>query len=117
MSYRLANMLRALEVEITPLREEFPQGIIDVDLFAALKGRDVTFIAPDRKQLTRDHEAKALIDSGMTALYLAPFWSKLERWPQAIWLVRHWQGIDNFACSTVRGTWAEIKQNGKLMPL
>jgi hypothetical protein len=113
ISYRLAAMLRALDVDARSLRQEFAEDIQDVDLFQQLHGRDLTFVATDMRQLTRQHEAKALRAAGISAIYFAPFWSKLELWEQASWLISRWPKIDGFISGAARGTVAEIKRNGR----
>jgi hypothetical protein len=111
ISYRLAKMLAALGVDAVALRDEFPEDIKDVALLRALRGREVVFVAADRRQLTRIHEAAELRSARITALYFAPFWSKQELWDQAAWLVKRWPKIDGFANGVAQGTIAEVKQN------
>ena len=54
----------------------------------------------------------ALRQSGISAVFLARFWSKLTFWDQAAWLVTHWPDIERLAANTTMGTYAEIQQNG-----
>jgi hypothetical protein len=116
ISYRYAEMLRALEVETIALRERFPENFSDVDLFAALGGiPHLVFITCDTSQSTRRQEARALQEARITALFLGPFWGKMLFWPQAVWLVTKWQRIDGFASNVTPGTCADIKQNGAAM--
>lgn len=44
----------------------------------------------DDRQKTREGEAKALRDAGLTALWLGPFWSKKTFWDQAKWIITRW---------------------------
>src|SRR5687767_6110672 len=106
-------MLKALDVDAVALREEYPPSITDEDLFAALRGSDRVFITADTSQTTRSHEARALIQAGVTALFFGRFWGKMILWQQARWLVTKWLKIDAFASSVAKGTCAEIQQNGK----
>jgi hypothetical protein len=57
-------------------------------------------------------EAAALKESGVTALFLDPFWAKLTLWKQAVWFVNRWEEIDRFASSAPRGTCAVLRQRG-----
>ncbi len=116
ISYKLANMLAAIDVEATALREHFAESITDVALFEKLTGSDAVFVSCDLSQTTQALEAKALRQCGVTAIYFGPFWSKLLFWQQAVWLVSKWQRIDGFASGVAPGTFAEIKQNGKAVP-
>ena len=50
ISFRFADMLRALGVEIVALREEFPQDMADIALFKELNGRKPAFISTDTSQ-------------------------------------------------------------------
>ena len=87
----------------------------DVPLFEALRGSGIVFVSNDASQLTREREARALKEAGVTALYIGPFWGSMTFWDQATWLLRRWQKIDEFANAMPLGTCAEIKQNGKAM--
>ena len=109
-------MLRAIEVDVQSLREHFPQNISDVDLFANLKGSHRVFVSCDRKQRTREREAMAIQEAGLTSLWLGPFFSKLGFWQQARWLVIHWETIDGYVSGVTPGTCALLQQNGKSMP-
>ena len=107
-------MLSALGVDAVALRDEFPEDTKDVPLFQALSGRDLVFVSEDRSQLTRIAEARELKKAGITAIYFEPFWNKLQLWPQAAWLVKHWPPIDSFASIVERGTCASVKARGKI---
>jgi hypothetical protein len=108
-------MLRALEVDAVALRSQFSESIKDIELFEKIRGGESVFVSCDLSQTTRRLEARALKDSGVTAIYLGPFWNKMVFWDQAAWLVHHWPKIDGFASNVVQGTFAEIKRNGKAM--
>jgi hypothetical protein len=112
ISPKLPAMLRALGEDAIALRDAFPEGIKDVPLFEKIKGKNLVFISTDAKQLTREHEARALKQAGNTALFLGPFFEKMLLWDQAVWLVRRWPRISGFAEGVAPGTCAEIKQNG-----
>ena len=115
ISHRLVNMLAALDVSAVSLRSVLPQDVGDVELFAYLNGSDSVFVSCDLSQRTRPLEARALKESGVTALYLGPFWGKMQFWQQAVWLVTRWETIDKAASSAVKGSFAEIKRNGKAL--
>jgi PIN like domain len=115
ISYRYANMLKALDVDVVALRELFSQSIKDPDLFRKLHGSDVVYVAADRKQTTRIAEARALKDAGITALFMGPFWDRMVLWQQATWLISRWPIIDGFAAGVAKGTCAELRQSGKAM--
>ena len=90
-------MLRALNVEIVALRDEFPQDVADIALFQKLNGRKLAFISTDTSQRTRMQEARALKSAGVTSLFFAPFFQKMQFWSQATWLIKRWPDIDRFA--------------------
>ena len=113
ISYRYVDMLKALDVDAIALRSQFAESIKDVDLFEQLRGSASVFISCDLSQRSSHLEAKALKESGVTALYFGPFWQKMSFWEQAAWLVAHWVRIDNLASGVVQGSFAEIKRNGK----
>jgi len=116
LSYKFANMLKALDVDAIALRERYAENISDVDLFTALRGSGVVFITADASQTTRIQEATALREAGITALFLGKFWSKMTFWNQAIWTIRKWDRIEGFAANVTTGICAEIKQNGAARP-
>ena len=113
ISWRLVAALKALEVDAIALREELDEATQDLDLFEKLGGRDVVFVSVDLKQTTKKAEARILRSLNITALYFAPFWTKMKRWDQAAWLFRRWPQVDGYAKGAARGTVAEVKQNGR----
>jgi hypothetical protein len=106
-------MLRALDVDVIALRDEFPENISDIELLGRLKDTGYVFITADRRQQTRRQEARAIVDAGLTAIFFGPFWSKMRMWPAAAWLVNKWDAIDSFARNAKVGTCAEFNHNGK----
>ncbi|MEX2187271.1 MAG: DUF5615 family PIN-like protein [Pirellulales bacterium] len=116
LSYRFAAMLRALDVDAVALRDRFPAETKDVDVFRELRDSGYVFITTDARQATRDYEAKALKESGITALFFGKFWSRRTLWQQAVWLISRWERIDHFASSVQVGTCADIRENGKARP-
>ena len=119
ISFRYVDMLKALEVDAVHLTSQFAPNIEDIALFTELKGSQLVFISADTSQTTREREARALKEMGVTVLYFGPFWSNLDFWPQAVWLLTKWPLIDGFARGADKGTIAEIKQKGRAryMPL
>lgn len=116
ISFRFAEMLRALLVDIVALREKFPEDIKDPELLKKLKGTDYVFISSEKRMKHKPVEAVLLKDAGITSLFLGPFWSRLGFWKQAEWLVRRWELIDAFARSANKGTIATVQQNGRSSP-
>lgn len=113
ISPRFPLMLSALGVEAVSLRDEFPEDVDDVSFYGSLRGQNVIVVTTDTRQITREQEARALKESGVTAIFFGPFWARMHLWDQAKWLVSKWQRISAFAESVTKGTVAEIKQNGR----
>ena len=109
-------MLRTLDVDVISLRDEFPENIQDVELVAKLRDSHRVFITCDLKQRSRQREADAVRESGLTALWFGPFWSKYDFWDQAKWLVAKWLLIDGYVHGVTPGTCAEVQQNGRSRP-
>jgi hypothetical protein len=114
ISYRLCEMLRSLGEDVECLRQNHAQNTDDISIFSELSGRsNIVFISTDESQTTRKEEARALRHAGMTALYFAPFFQRMQLWSQAVWILSRWQKIKGFAEGAAQGTCAEIKQNGR----
>lgn len=113
ISYRLANMLSALDQNVVALREEFQQDIKDPELLKALAGRDLVFVSAEVRMRTSAVEAPLLKAANITSLFFASFYMKMDFWAQAAWLIKRWPTIDKFAQGAAKGTCAEVKQNGK----
>jgi hypothetical protein len=117
ISFRFAEMLRALGVDACALKEQCQQNISDIELFQYLADKDYVFLSEDRKQLTRIAEATELRAAGISAIYFGPFWNKLAFWGQAAFLVKHWSTIDSVQRGLAKGSIVELKQNGKSIPM
>lgn len=113
VSPKIVSALAALGVEATHLRDQFRENENDVEFLKKLAGSSHVYVTADRKQNTRAEEAAALRASGMTTLFLGPFWSKLVMWDQAKWMIAHWPTIAGFAGGVSPGTVAELKHNGR----
>lgn len=107
-------MLTALGVEVKVLREEFPDSVKDVEYLPRLRDTGWILITADKHILTRRAEAKALKESSVTALFFGAYWSKMNTWDQATWLMRHWPKIEAFVANHDPGTIAGVQQNGSV---
>lgn len=106
-------MLAALEIDAPSLRDEFDQGVADTVFLQSLDAQRDVYITYDHRQKIRQAEARAILEAGVTALWLGPFWGKKDFMAQARWLLNKWDKIDSFASSVVQGTCAEIKESGR----
>lgn len=116
ISYRFADMLKALDVDAVALRHEMPEDTKDPELLTSLKNRKIVFISNDKAQLTRETEASLLKESKVTSIYFEPFWSKMDFWQQATWLVKNWRNIEQFSNTVTFGTCGRMKQGGRIDP-
>ena len=107
-------MLIALDVDAVALRHELPEDTKDPGLLRRLKNRKLIFISNDKSQLTREIEARLLKESKVTAIYFEPFWSKMDFWQQATWLVKNWPKIEQFSNSVDFGTCGRMRQGGRI---
>jgi predicted nuclease of predicted toxin-antitoxin system len=113
ISPKLAKMLVALDKEVFAVRNVLAADAKDEDILVFLAQHPYVWISADRKQTTRPSQARLLKQAKVTALYLGPFWSKMNGWDQAVWMMRRWELIEGFVNGAAKGTIAEIKQNGK----
>ena len=110
-------MLRALEVNATALREKYAPSAKDDEFLRDLKnGEFDVLISHNTKQRTNPLERRLLKESGVTSLYIGPFWGSLGFWAQATWLVKHWPTIEGFVKGVAKGACADIYQNGRARP-
>ncbi|MGD9856910.1 MAG: DUF5615 family PIN-like protein [Planctomycetaceae bacterium] len=113
ISYRYARMLSALGKDTVALRDRLPSNTTDVDVFAYLKGSDTVFVTVERRMRGRPVEVAAIKASGVTSLFIGPFYAKLGFWPAAEWFIRRWPTIEGFALGAKKGMCALVQQNGK----
>jgi hypothetical protein len=107
-------MLTVLGEQCEALRDTLPENTDDVEVFRKLKERgDVIIISTDYHQRTRQAEARAIKEAGLTVFYFSRFFTKMQFWPQVAWVTKHWPQIRNLAESIKAGHCAEISQNGK----
>ncbi|MDQ7839473.1 MAG: hypothetical protein RDU83_00425 [bacterium] len=114
ISPKHADVLRLYGVVTRTVRSEFGQDAKDRDFIPQLQGSGWVIVSGDRHITTRPPEARALRASGVTALFLGPFWRKLSLKEQAAWLLRNWDKIDKTTTSYRQGTIARVKQNGNI---
>lgn len=116
LSPKLANMLAALDIDCVPLRAIMSESTPDIEIFKALRSGHDVLLTFDHKQKTRRAESRAIVESGVTVMWIGPFWrSKIIGLDQAKWIISHWDKISAYAESSVAGRCAEIKQNGRSM--
>jgi len=106
-------MLAALGKEAEALRSTFQESIADEVFLASLKNTYDVYVTYDHRQKTRVAEARAIAEAKIIAIWIGPFWGKLDFWEQAKWLVTRWEKIESFTSTVTPGTCAEITQNGK----
>jgi hypothetical protein len=117
LSPRFARALAALGTEVKALRDEFPNDIPDESLLVQLGSRRWHFVTQDKHILTRPQEAAALRQAKVTAFFLGPFFSSLQFWEQAVWLVKHWPRFEEMGRNMSEGTCLMVKNNGKMNPV
>jgi hypothetical protein len=115
LSPRFAAMLRALDVDVLALREKWAADTKDSVFLAELKGSEFdVFISKNIRQRTVPQERQLLQASGVTSLYLNPFWDGLGFWKQAALLTKNWPDIEDFCRIVAKGTCADLQQNGRI---
>ena len=116
ISFRFAHMLKALGVDVLSVRDvgDLGEHASDVEILNRLTGRERVFVTADKHIRSRPAEIAALKESRVTALFLERFWSKLDFWHQAAWLVVRWPQIERFASGAPPGTCAGVQQRGRI---
>lgn len=88
-----AEMLRLYGFPVFSLRDEYPNKIRDVDWLSELAGADWIVVTCDQHIQTRKAEARALQASGVSAVFINPFFANLLLIKKGEGLLRHWQKI------------------------
>ena len=116
VSYKLAQMLKCLDVDSVASREVLPENAKDTEIFDYLReNKPIVFVSCDRRQTRVAEECNLLKEIKVTAVYFEPFWNRrLRLWEQASWLVKHWPTIENWAESSVSGSVGAVKQRGRI---
>src|SRR5690606_27081765 len=94
LSPKLVRMLAALGVDAVALRDFFDEDTADDEGLPQLKDTGWVLVTADQGIKKRKHEVKELRACGVSAIFLQPFWTKLDKWGQASWLIKHWQRIE-----------------------
>ncbi len=116
-SPRLVYILRELGVDVTALRDQFPPDTKDRDFLPHLNGDDHVFVTCDKRILTRQIEALALKECGVSAVFFKNFWPNMGIWEQAQWITRHWRTIEATTNGFRSPSYFEVNHNGKLVNL
>jgi hypothetical protein len=114
VSPKLVRMLAALGVDAIALRDKFPVDVKDTEYLPQLRNTGWVLVTSDLRIRRTKTEAKALMQSGVTSLFLGPSFMKMRLWQQATWLVTHWPQIESSANQLSIGTAARIEYNGTL---
>jgi hypothetical protein len=119
ISPKFARALCAVDRDVTSLRERFPQDTPDEEWLREIAEDYPVLITVDRHIRTRPLEREALSKSGLITLFLGPFFAKhnFRFWNQFVWLVRHWQSIEETARGLAKGSCMLLTQNGKMHPM
>ena len=96
------------------LREEFEQDIKDVDLLRHLGSRGWMLITCDTHMQTRPIEAAVFKASGVSVVFLGRFFERMTQWDKAVWLLRYWPEIENFADRVRPGTTGRARRHGRI---
>jgi len=117
ISPRIARALAELGADAKALRDAFAQDISDADLLRELGSRGWALVTEDKRILTRPHETAVLREAKVTVFFLRPFFSSLEFWDEAVWMVKHWPRLEEMTRTIARGTCFIVKHNGKMSPI
>jgi hypothetical protein len=113
-SPNLARMLALAGVDAVALRDKFDEDIKDVEFLPLLKGSGMVLITSDKHMKTREAEALALHEAGITALFFRPFFIQMDLLSQAAWLTKNWRRIEEFVANSRAGTVGEVHVRGQI---
>ncbi len=111
---RHAEMLRFYDIPAHHLRDAFPGVIKDVDWIPLLAGTDWVIVTCDQHIQTRKAEARALRNSGASAIFINPFFANLSLIKKGEWLLRHWPEIMARAEAEIQPFYFQLQHNGTI---
>ena len=114
----LNALSRSADCKVVHLREKFAPDTADAEWIEALgEEGDWVIVTSDRAIKKNKHERQALINSGLTVLFLGKAWVNLKFWDKAHKLVKCWPAVMSTCSSVVSGSALEVRVNGKLQPI
>lgn len=114
LSPRYAAMLRALDVDVTHLREHYGRGDIDDEVWMPEIAKEGwVAVTQDRAIERRPHQAALRQRVGLRMIYLPSAFMKMPLWDQATFLVRLWRQIDQAAEDMRGGVGLLLQQRGR----
>jgi hypothetical protein len=116
ISFKLVNILKALDVDAIHLTNRFPPDTPDVGWLPEAGKAGWIVVTADSAIRRRPAELLALKQSGVTALFLKANFLKRGKWEQAGWLVKHWQSIETQTDRLQQGAIVTVSDRGKLEP-
>lgn len=117
LSPRYAEAIARLGFRTIVLRDLFPPDIKDADYLRQLRASGWVLVTGDNRILARPAEKSALVESGVTAVFLYRGWSELPFERQLAWLIVHWATVDTFVRRHPPGTLARLRRDGTVQLL
>ena len=114
ISPRFAKALSALERDVRALRDELPANTPDTNMLAHLGSKGWALVTSDMRILSRPQEAAVLREAKVTTFFVGAFFSSLQFWKQAVWIVKNWPRFESMAQTIDRGTCFIVRHNGKM---
>lgn len=120
ISPKLVAMLVALGTDHQVLHmfsEGFDRDMKDVDLIPAVAKRGNLFVTCDNAQRRKLVEKVLREQVKISTVFLWGGFSSLMKWPQARWIINHWEQISKETCHFAAGDTFLVKQSGKVEKL
>jgi predicted nuclease of predicted toxin-antitoxin system len=114
LSRKVAEALRVLGVDVIHLRDEWGEGVKDVDWIARIKREGRIVITQDGAMRRKDAERVALRESPVVFVFMNSALTKMDGLKQAGWLLTHWEDIEHGVAKARTGDCFEVTQNGKI---
>ena len=87
-----------------PLIPECPVGVLDPDWIPAVAVRGLVVIGRDRRIRTKPEEIRQLTLAGLRVLRIGGK-RDLPTWEWLVWVVRHWDAIEEIVRARPEGPW------------
>lgn len=118
ISGKLIKILRHVgEKSILSVQKVFAEGVNDEVWIPKATERGFVCITYDRRMLGNDAILPFLIEAEARVIFIGSHLARAKLWDQALWMLRYWRKIRQYATSLQAGQCIRVHKNGRISPL